>query len=251
MPELTTSTNRSWLIKMLIVAAVFAGFGVWGLLDAIWVYPARGLNAAIYHQWKFLQSEEVRSRDALTKLYTDPDPAATLAKLSDAASLSASDGHKRLWYTQLSYIGKLNQEHTTIANPAEKLAELTKQFGASATPPKDLTKWDIPLQWVILAVGAGVGLYLVVLIFNVSRAKYRFDESSMTLTLPDGEKIGVDDVQDFDRRRWDKFLMYVQVKPGRTAHGGKELKLDLLRHTPLEDWVVAMEKRAFPDRFKD
>jgi len=29
---------------------------------------------------------------------------------------------------------------------------------------------------------------------------------------------------------------------------GQEIKIDLLRHVPVEEWILAMEKTAFPDR---
>jgi hypothetical protein len=39
----------------------------------------------------------------------------------------------------------------------------------------------------------------------------------------------------------------LEVKEGHATLGGKGVKLDLFVHNPLEEWVLAMEKTAFPE----
>ncbi len=72
----------------------------------------------------------------------------------------------------------------------------------------------------------------------------------MTLGLPGGHSLTPADLTDVDKRKWDKFFVSLVVKPGHATLGGKEVALDLLRYEPLEDWVLEMEKAAFPDRVK-
>ena len=42
------------------------------------------------------------------------------------------------------------------------------------------------------------------------------------------------------------FEAALKIKPGSHALAGSEVKLDLLRYVPLEDWVLEMERTAFP-----
>lgn len=73
----------------------------------------------------------------------------------------------------------------------------------------------------------------------------------MTLTLPGGESITPDDVAEFDKRKWDKFLFFFKIKPDHATLGGREIKLDLYQYVPLEDWAVAMHRHARPEDYAD
>lgn len=246
MAQQFTTVNRSWLTKMVIVAVVFIGFGLWGLYDATVAYPAQGLEAAQYHKWQYLK--QAQADGSLSSLTTIPDPAAELERLSaDLTSLKAKDMAKQQWLDQLRNAGHLTAQDVAIGNAAGELATLESTF-AKRPPAKDLSRFDMLFQWVILAVGVGVGLVMVVFIMMVKGQRFSYDTETKTLTLQDGSTLTLDDIEDFDRRKWDKFLMYIKVKDGKGPHGGKELKLDLLRFVPLEDWVVDMEYTKFPDR---
>ncbi|MGH7132453.1 MAG: hypothetical protein ACREJO_10960, partial [Phycisphaerales bacterium] len=59
--------------------------------------------------------------------------------------------------------------------------------------------------------------------------------------FPDGKTIVPADIAEFDKRKWDKFYVTINLK------GGEARKLDLLRYVPLEEWVLAMERTAFPE----
>lgn len=247
----TTSTGRSWLLKQLIIGLMFLGFGVWGLVDAAIVYPSRGERSAEYLKFQYLQQAK-RDMGASTAWPTMSvsDPSAELAKLapSDRASLSPLELARRDWLEALAIIGKLNTERTTIGNPQADLDKLGTEFTGLAGAPKPLASYDIPVQWLIFAIGMSIGVVMLGVAVVVTRVKYRWNPATLTLHLPDGSQLAVTDCEDFDRRKWDKFLMFIKVKPGHTPHGGKELKLDLYRYEPLEEWVVQMEYTVFPDR---
>lgn len=248
----TTTLNRSWLIKSGIISAVFLGFGLWGLYDALVVYPDRGVRSADFLKYQYLQAVQTSLDSGVAMLpesVSVPDPGAELERLSklEPASMRPRDAAKLRWLEAVSYVGDLRPESTTISDPRAALENLTQSW-TGQSPPKPLTKWDIPVQWLIMALGTAGGLYGAGLILRVWRQRYRFDPGAKALTLPDGSTLRLEDIEDFDRRKWDKFLMFVRVKPGHSPHGGKELRLDLLRHVPLESWVVEMEHTLFPDR---
>lgn len=247
----TTTTGRSWLLKQLGIGLMFLGFGVWGLVDALIVYPGRGERSAEYLKFQYLQQakRDMGSSTAWPEMSV-ADPKAEFAKLgpSERASLNSLELARRDWLEALAIIGKLNTDRTTISNPQADLDRLGTEFTGIAGAPKPLASYDIPVQWLIFAIGTGVGVVMLGVAVTVTRVKYRWNPGTMTLHLPDGSQLSVADCEDFDRRKWDKFLMFIRVKPGHVPHGGKELQLDLYRHDPLEDWVVTMEYAAFPDR---
>lgn len=249
----TTSINRSWMLKMAAIGAIFAFFGLWGYYDASIVYPARGVASAEY--LKYLYLEEAKRQSVSFGPMTINDPVGELDRLRKTTpeALKAIDLARREWLDSLAIINKLDAANTSIPNPDSELTELHKKFTtATGTPniPKPLSWWDIPVQWLICGLGLAVGIWMFALIFVVSRAKYSWDSEAKVLTLPDGSTLAIAECEDFDRRKWDKFLMFVRVRSGHPKHSGKELRLDLLRYVPLEDWVVEMEYAAFPERAK-
>jgi hypothetical protein len=84
-------------------------------------------------------------------------------------------------------------------------------------------------------------------IARVARRRYSWDDAEKRLFLPDGSSLVPADVAEFDKRKWDKFLIYLHVKPHHERHAGRELMLDLYQHAPLEDWVLEMERIASPE----
>ena len=73
-------------------------------------------------------------------------------------------------------------------------------------------------------------------VMRVLKTKYRYDASTHTLTLPSGESFTAQQINELDKRKWDKFFVTIHLE------GGKTHKLDLLRYQPLEDWILEMEK---------
>jgi hypothetical protein len=252
---LWTKLNPRWLVKQLAMAALFFGFGVWGFVDAKWVYPERGVKYAEYTRFKYL---ETIKREAAQGTVGDPsvkDPQAEYERLhKDRENLKDPIIRARHdWLEALGVVGRLTPEHTTIVSADSDHAALEKKYTSTtgvADIPKRLESYDVPVQWVICVVGVAIGTIMAGFAMIVGRRRYGYDPASKELTLPDGATLALDQCEDFDRRKWDKFLMFVKVKAGHPTLSGQELKLDLLRYQPLESWVVEMEYALFPDRQK-
>jgi hypothetical protein len=45
--------------------------------------------------------------------------------------------------------------------------------------------------------------------------------------------------------------VHLTIKPEHATLGGKTLEFDLLRYVPLEEWILEMERIAFPDDSAD
>ncbi|MBL8764141.1 MAG: hypothetical protein JNM07_07720 [Phycisphaerae bacterium] len=271
----TTTLNKKWWIKIVIFLVVLAGFGVWGLADALYFYPERGRVDARYQLKAYLEEAERTNQMSFTSV---SDPAAEYAKL-DAASkdlrVAQSRGRNLLlesqadtpegrrarlelaklsedmlraarldWLYSLRLVGACVPAGTVLDQPEKTLAELREYFSKHA-PPKPLNAYDIPLQWVIVVVGlvgaAWVGLNFI----RAARTSFRYDPSSHTLTVPDGRAVTPADVKEFDKRKWDKFFVTLHLKDGSAP-----LKLDLLKFTSLEEWILEMERIAFPESAK-
>ena len=80
------------------------------------------------------------------------------------------------------------------------------------------------------------------LFVRVSAKKYRWSPDTRTLTLPGGKTIAPAQIAEVDKRKWDKF--FVTLRLNESSPEPREVKLDLLRFTPLEAWVLEMEKHA-------
>lgn len=239
------------MLKQLGIGLMFLAFGVWGYLDATIVYPNRGERSSEYLKFQYLQqAKREMGASAGWQSMGVADPTEEFAKLqrTERASLSPLELARRDWLESLSIIGKLGAERTTISNPQADFDKLGAEFTNLAGAPKPLASYDIPVQWLIFAIGTGVGVVMLGMLLAVSRVRYRWDAGTKTLHLPDGATLGVADCEDFDRRKWDKFLMFIKVKPGHASLGGREVRFDLYRYVPLEDWIVDMEYTAFPDR---
>jgi hypothetical protein len=246
----TTRLNRPWLAKMAIFAIVLIGFGVYGLYDATVAYPNRGKAYAGYAHYDYLRLAS--QRGPLGREVSIADPRAELARLRAQPNRSPEETAKKQWLEALAVVGQLDPQHTTTTNPEETYAALRQQWTSSAgakAQPKPLAWYDIPVQWVFVGLGFGGGTWLLLLWFMVARQKYGWDPEARTLQLPGGQTIAPADLEDVDKRKWDKFLVFLKLKPPHPL-SGRELKLDLYRHTPLESWVLEMEKQAFPDRIE-
>lgn len=243
-----TKVSKKWLVRTFGFALFVCIFGCWGLFDATIAYPKRGVNVAEKLELEYLRAaEQNRVLDAASIA----DPAAELAKLRDKNKqqqlTSAADGARLQWLNALDTIGRAKPEHTTIADPRGRKSQL-EEVWAKKTPSEPLAAWDLPLQWGITVAGFGATAWLLLLIVMVKGKTYTWNPSNQTLGLPDGATLTPADVEDFDKRRWDKFLIFLKIKSSHAQLGGRELRLDLLRYEPLETWVLEMEKTAFPER---
>lgn len=270
MPESSAQIStlaRGWTFKMSIVMLVGLVLGVWGLLDAMVWYPARGRGDAEYKHKVYLERSNAAG-SILTSGIQDPAKALEALKAREgelnravekAAALEASGGnrgelaslipalvdHATLqWLAAADLVGDLKPAVTNPQDPLATLRALQEKW-KSLSPPKPLDRYDLPLQWLIAASGLVVAGWMMLLIFRASRTKFMFDQASQTLTLPGGRSFVPADVKEFDKRKWDKFFVTVHLKDG-SSH-----KLDLLRNVGLEEWVLAMEKTAFPESAPD
>ncbi|MFM9996116.1 MAG: hypothetical protein ACKVU4_09980 [Phycisphaerales bacterium] len=246
----TTTLGRKWLFKMCIFIAAGVILAAWGALDAGVVYPARGARAAERLEFLYL--------DAVTERGTRPvmvsfEPVAErdrLAKEAGLGAISAQDKLKLDWLGQLALIGKLGTERITIPDAAARYTELSKTWltaGGTSGNAVPLASYDIPVQWGICILGAALAGWLTVHVVRVAGRKFCWDPGEKRLTLPDGSSLVPGDIAEFDKRKWDKFLIFLKVKAGHDRLGGREMVLDLYHHAPLEDWVLEMERTAFPE----
>lgn len=249
---LTTTINRGWRLKMSIITVFLVGLGVWGLVDALIVYPARGARHAEYMRLQYLVAanaagELLRAgvdnpREELARLTAErSDIVRDLRQTTEGSTLHHRHALRmaRLeWLTSLSRIGRVSPEHTQIASPRQDMEGLANEW-ATKNAPKPLASYDIPSQWIFVAVGFGGAGWLISLMTRVSRVRFRYEPASLRLTLPDGRSITPEQIAEVDKRKWHKFFVTLRLK-----EGGPDVQLDLLRYKPLEDWVLEMEKQT-------
>ena len=60
--------------------------------------------------------------------------------------------------------------------------------------------------------------------------------------------MGFADVFRVDKRKWDKFIVFLRIKGSHPQLGGQEVRIDTYQHSLVEDWVLAMEEKAFPSQ---
>jgi hypothetical protein len=244
----TTRLNRPWLAKMALFTIALVGFGLYGLYDATVAYPARGRRYADYARFEYFRIAS--QRGDLSRDVSIADPAAELRRLEGLPNLSPEDAAKRDWLRSLALVRQLEPAHTTTENPQQTFTELKTRWTSSAgavASPKPLAWYDIPVQWLFVGLGFGLAAWLLLLWASVARQKYRWDPATRTLGLPSGQTIAPADLEEVDKRKWDKFIVFLKLKPPHPL-ASREQKLDLYRHAPLESWVLEMEKAAFPDR---
>lgn len=246
-----TSLNKRWLWKMYVFLLAMLILGFWGMYDAIWLYPQRGVDAAEYLQKTYLDASEKAGTLSLAGVKT---PAAELERLSESVPTSDTEVAKLAWLRSLALVRDLKQIESQIASgavptpgpdtgmaepngPRATLDTLSKKW-STKTQPAALSKFDIPVQYLFMAIGLGVAAYLIFFLLKCSRTKFRYQPAAMRLTLPDNRSFVPADIEDIDRRLWHKFFVELKVK------GVGPLKLDLLRFWPLEEWFLEMEKHA-------
>lgn len=254
---LTTTINRRWFFKMLVFLAGLFILGVWGTADALWLYPTRGRHHIEFSQRDYLDAlakEGVLVRDASVT-----DPAAELSRLQSQTPAAGSSGATKLiWLESLSRLNDLDalarenkaaiEAHaaagkigspdtkTMFSDPRAALDKLNTDL-ANRNLPKPLAAYDIPLQYFFMALGFGGTLWMIFFLARTSRVKFKYDPAAKRLFLPDGRSFVPAEISEVDKRDWHKYYMYMTVKGFDS-----ELKLDLLRYAPLEEWALEMEK---------
>lgn len=249
---LRTSLNRKWLTKMGIFIVALIALGLWGTYDALLAYPKRGQEHAEFMKLDYLQQAE---KDNMLLKASVEDPFAELKRLRENKdSISQFEQARLRWLDSLAMVHNLQRasaENKAMAAkaPAERVDTLTmfkdaeamlpelKKTLASKTKPKPLSGYDIPSQYLFMLIGFAGAAWMALFLLRASRVKYRYEPATHTLTLPNGRSIAAKDIAEVDRRLWHKYFVF--LKP---ADGSSEIKLDLLRYTPLEDWFLEMEK---------
>jgi len=258
-----TVLNRTWLIKVVVMTVALFAFGSWGLFDAVVAYPNRGEKYASHAKLEYLRAanaaDENEERGVLRREASVEDPVAELAELNsvedDLAQAAADETNptyfranmelrRREWLTGLSRIGKLVPEETTMEFPRQQLAELEEEW-KTETAPSRLESYDIPSQWAIMGVCYGFTIYLSALFIGVASKSYRWDPDEQRLTFPNGESIVPSDLDDVDKSKWEKFIVYLTIKSGHGTLGGESVKVDTYRYALLEDWILDMEETQF------
>jgi len=260
-----SALNRPWVLKMLIFIVVVLGFGSWGYYDAAIVYPARGQNYADWAEWQYLQASAQADQEDFGWFRTNAsvtDPVGELEHLTseeesarnlEAAGNPEARSYRRStalvtrqrWLEGLRLIGQLKPERTTIIDPKKRLEDLRAEW-ASAPQPKPLHGFDIPMQWGIMAVCYTVGAYLIVLFLRVATKSYRWDPAEQRLTFPGGASLVPSDLAEIDKRKWDKFIVFLKVREGHDKLAGQEVRVDTYRHAHVEGWILEMERTQFP-----
>lgn len=257
MPQETTTLDRRWLAKMIIFFAVLVFFGFYGLYDATIVYPNRGIRYASYCEFQYLDA--ARERGLLDRRVSVEDPVRERQRLREAARegrITEVERTREVWLSALAVVGRLSPEFTTIQNPTGRFADLQQEWTTaqgSGNAPSALAFYDIPVQWLFVIVGFGGGTWMAGLFLSVRRLKYRWDAESKTLHLPLAHAqhmLTPADIEEFDKRKWHKFLVFLKIRPEHPTLGGREIRLDLLRYARLEGWIIEMEKTAFPQHFE-
>ncbi len=264
-PQQRSTLNRPWVLKMLIFILVLVAFGSWGLYDAAVKYPASGGRFAEWAEWQYLQ--KAREADAEEFGYflnyaSVPDPKQELAHLSDPETVRKNqeaaenpDSTRRLraiaeitrrqWLDGLRLVGQMTPERTTIENPRARLDELSTAWGTRQQPTA-LHGYDIPMQWGIMVGCYALALYLLYLFVRVASKSYRWDPEQQRLAFPGGASIVPSDLAEIDKRKWDKFIVFLKINDGHEKLGGKEVRVDTYRHARVEGWILEMEKTRFP-----
>jgi hypothetical protein len=259
--------NPRWRFKLGVIALIVFLVGCWGLWDATSVYPKRGKKYADWAKWQYLEQAK-RADDEDFGIFlresSVTDPITEYEYLSDAERLSQNRQDKNnpnstrtkrasmqvalyQWLDALKIVSMLDPEHTTIESPQSELDALSKKWGA-AQNPKPLSNFDLMSQWLIMGVCYTVTLIMLVHMLRVMGIKYAWDPETMTLTLPGGQQISPDDLEEVDKRKWDKFIVFLKIKGAHAGLGGQEVKVDTYQHSRVEDWILAMEAKAFPSQ---
>ncbi len=261
-PTQRTRISPKWIVKMSIFMLALLVFGAWGLYDAAVVYRRRGMQAAEVAEYRFLDALKDKNKGRLTNETASlADPAGEMRRLHDAdrqGNITPVDRAELDWLQQLKYVGELRPENTRLprqdyfAGGVSKGAEVPDAMnrwqalkGAPSASP--LSAFDIPVQWLICVVGLGWGLYLAGLMLSVRGRTYRWTPDELRLHLPGGDSFVPADIDEIDKRKWHKFFVSMKIRATHAKLAGKSIELDLLRYVPLEDWVLQMERAAFPE----
>lgn len=282
----TCTLNRTWTLKIGVFMLVLLGFGTWAVLDAVWLYPARGLSDASVKLHDFFVAAE-RAGKLRTDVVTVTDPAAERTRLNSkeedlrtaakGESMQAREAQMDLakleWLNALDRAWRLNTAPKTLGelkNPDRTLKyDMTKAEGISVASAdgKSTTLSLQALAGELTAVWnttkqpkplSGFDMPVQVIFVVVG---YGFAAYLLFLLVKTSAKARQYQWDDATQRltlpggasftpseidELDKRLWHKYYVTVITKSGSH--KLDLLRYVPLEEWVLSMERTRFPER---
>lgn len=256
-----TRLNKPWLVRVIGLLIGVTALGGWFALDAWVIYPNRGEKAIKFAELAYLQEAQIAN---LTPARVDvADPRAELERLdqrreaSDAA-LSNVEARQFDWLTQISRLHNLDavaarneaarrvwggeagaepeRPLTVFRDPRGRLSELNTELSGE-TAPKPLSTFDMPSQYGGLIVSIVAAVLMLLFFFRIRGQVYTYEPGAMRLTLPDGFSFTPDMIETVDKRKWDKFIVFLTLQ-GESG----ERRIDLFRHAPLEEWILEMER---------
>ncbi|USN98124.1 MAG: hypothetical protein H6810_07995 [Phycisphaeraceae bacterium] len=192
-------------------------------------------------EWLTALSRIGHLHPAYTSFWVHPDP-----KVYDRVKALEAKGADQLGPAERTELENLHQKAGAQA-PKERFAALDAQW-STQPEPGPLQSYDIPVNKISAAVCFVFSAYLIYLFVSVATRTYRWDPDEMRFTLPNGKSIVPADLVDVDKRKWDKFIVYLKIRDEHPTLGGKELRFDTYRHGHIESWILEMEKAAFPER---
>lgn len=188
-------------------------------------------------EWEFRKLEWLGALSRAWRLDATPKPLGDLKATKDASAAS-------LFFDPAKGAGYAVSGGTRKDLSPTELSTALGSYWNKAAVPSALSTYDMPVQFLFMAVGVGWAAYLVSLVLRCqARARgFAWEPGSMRLTVPGGASFTPADLEDMDKRLWHKYYVTMVLKDG-SRH-----KLDLLRYVPLEDWVLEMERTRFPER---
>ena len=246
--------NPRWSLKLWIITIFVIGFGGLGVYDALIKYPARGQRHADWAKWQYLEASKAAESGpggfgVFRNESSVPDPVAEYERLGQLDKRSTNQLRATMqstrydWLKSLKTIGQMTPVNTTIESPEDDLSELKARWTSATSNPKPLKGYDIPSQWAIMVVCWGVGAWMLLHILKVMGQKFSWDADTMALTVPGSIAITPENLEEVDKRKWDKFIVFLKLNSTHPTHAGKEIKVDTYQHNLVEDWILAMERK--------
>lgn len=259
---LRTRLNKPWLIRVIGLLIGVSALAGWFALDAWVIYPKRGEEAIKFGEYAYLQVAQ--GAGLLDRQVDIPDPQAERERLNEQRSAPGGlandvEVNRLEWLTRLSRLhdlGAIAERNeaalrvfageagevpdgplTVFRDYRARLAELHSELGQVQQAPKPLSTYDMPSQYAGLIVSVTGVVLLLIFFFRVRSQVYTFEPATRRLTLPDGFSFTPDQIETVDKRKWDKFIVFLTLQ-GES----EERRIDLFRHAPLEEWILEMEK---------
>ena len=206
--------------------------------------PKRAQMELALEEWLTALDRIGHLHPAYTGFYETPDPAA-FDRLAELEAVPATQRTS----VQNDEMRGLTQQLGPMS-PRQRLETLDSRWISESQPGK-LQSFDIPVNKIAAFGCFGFSIYLIGLFVGVAMRTYTWNPAEMRLTLPSGDSIVPADLEDIDKRKWDKFIVFLIVKNAHKTIGGREVKIDTYRHGLVEGWILEMERAAFPDRVEE